>query len=277
LNLVTGGADVGNAISSHPDINKIVFTGSTATGKQIMSLASGNLKRLTLELGGNDAGIVLPDVDVKKIADELFLSCFHNNGQTCACLKRLYVHESVYSDVCEALVKIAKSIVVGNGMVEGVEIGPLQNKAQLNKVIELTNDAIASGGKLLVGGKQREGEGYFFPPTIISDIADGVRLVDEEQFGPVLPIIKYSNVDEVIAIANKNQNGLGGSIWSSNIPLATELASKMETGSVWINEHGTVQPDAPFGGVKQSGIGVEFGTLGLEEYTSVQTIKTSRR
>jgi acyl-CoA reductase-like NAD-dependent aldehyde dehydrogenase len=171
------------------------------------------------------------------------------------------VHESVYSDVCEALVKIAKSIVVGNGMVEGVEIGPLQNKAQLNKVIELTNDAIASGGKLLVGGKQREGEGYFFPPTI----------------GPVLPIIKYSNVDEVIAIANKNQNGLGGSIWSSNIPLATELASKMETGSVWINEHGTVQPDAPFGGVKQSGIGVEFGTLGLEEYTSVQTIKTSRR
>jgi len=277
LNLVTGGADVGNAISSHPDINKIVFTGSTATGKQIMSLASGNLKRLTLELGGNDAGIVLPDVDVKKIADELFLSCFHNNGQTCACLKRLYVHESVYNDVCDALVKIAKSVVVGNGMVEGVEIGPLQNKAQLNKVIELTNDAIASGGKLLVGGKQREGEGYFFPPTIISDIADGVRLVDEEQFGPVLPIIKYSNVDEVIATANKNQNGLGGSIWSSNIPLATELASKMETGSVWINEHGSVQPDAPFGGVKQSGIGVEFGTLGLEEYTSVQTIKTSRR
>ncbi|GAC18716.1 aldehyde dehydrogenase family protein [Paraglaciecola arctica] len=277
LNVITGNADVGNAISSHPDINKIVFTGSTATGKQIMSLASTNLKRLTLELGGNDAGIVLPDVDVEKIANELFLSCFHNNGQTCACLKRLYVHESIYADVCAALVKIAKEVVVGNGLDEGVEIGPLQNKAQLDKVIELTNDALANGGTLLVGGQVREGDGYFFPPTIIADISDGTRLVDEEQFGPVLPVIKYSNVDDVIAIANKNECGLGGSIWSSDIALATTLASKLETGSVWINEHGAVQPDAPFGGVKQSGIGVEFGLLGLEEYTSVQTIKTSRR
>jgi acyl-CoA reductase-like NAD-dependent aldehyde dehydrogenase len=277
LNVVTGNADVGNAISSHPNINKIVFTGSTATGKQIMSLASGSLKRLTLELGGNDAGIVLPDVDVQKIAQELFTSCFHNNGQTCACLKRLYVHESIYSEVCSALVKIAQSVTVGNGLDEGVDIGPLQNKAQLDKVIELTDDALANGGRLLVGGKMREGEGYFFPPTIIADITDGSRLVDEEQFGPVLPVIKYSNIEDVIATANKNENGLGGSIWSSNIPLATSLASKLETGSVWINEHGTVQPDAPFGGVKQSGIGVEFGTLGLEEYTSVQTIKISRR
>jgi len=277
LNIITGGADVGNAISSHPDINKIVFTGSTATGKQIMSLASTNLKRVTLELGGNDAGIVLPDANIDKIANELFLSCFHNNGQTCACLKRLYVHESIYEDVCAALVKIAKEVVVGNGLEEGVEIGPLQNKAQLDKVIELTNDAIANGGRVLVGGKAREGSGYFFPPTIIADVNDGMRLVDEEQFGPVLPVIKYSNIDDVINLANQNEAGLGGSFWSSNLDLARSLASRLETGSVWINEHGTIQPDAPFGGVKQSGIGVEFGTLGLEEYTSVQTIKTGRR
>lgn len=273
LNLVTGGAEVGNAISMHPDINKIVFTGSTPTGKKIMSLASSNLKRLTLELGGNDAGIVLPDVDVKAIANDLFLACFHNNGQTCACLKRLYVHESIYDEVCEELVSIANKVKVGNGLEEDTDLGPVQNKAQLEKVIELTEDALANGARLLVGGKARDGKGYFFPPTIIGDIADGSRLVDEEQFGPVLPVIRYANIDDVIAIANNNDCGLGGSIWSSDTELAYALASRLDTGSVWINEHGNVQPNAPFGGVKQSGIGVEFGQLGIEEYTSVQTIK----
>lgn len=276
LNIVTGDAEVGNAISSHPDINKIVFTGSTATGKNIMSAASRNLKRLTLELGGNDAGIVLPDADIDKIAESLFISCFHNNGQTCACLKRLYVHEDIYEDVCNALVEIARTVNVGNGLEEGTEIGPIQNQAQLDKVIELTDDAIANGAKLLIGGKQRNSAGYFFPPTIFADITDGFRLVDEEQFGPVLPIIKYSNVDDVIKTANDNENGLGGSIWSSDLVLATSLAARLETGSSWVNEHGALQPDAPFGGVKQSGIGVEFGELGLEEYTSVQTIKTNK-
>ena len=161
-------------------------------------------------------------------------------------------------------------------MEEGIEFGPVQNKAQLDKVIELTEDALANGAKLLAGGKVREGDGYFFPPTIIGDISNGSRLVDEEQFGPVLPIIKYTNIDDAINMANDNQFGLGGSIWSSNPELAYSLASRLETGSVWINEHGNVQPDAPFGGVKQSGLGVEFGQLGLEEYTSVQTIKVSK-
>ncbi|MEP4892535.1 MAG: aldehyde dehydrogenase family protein [Aliiglaciecola sp.] len=276
LNVITGDADVGNAISAHPDINKIVFTGSTPTGKKIMSLASSNLKRLTLELGGNDAGIVLPDADVKAIAQNLFLSCFHNNGQTCACLKRLYVHESIYDEVCNALVEFANTVKVGNGMDEETEFGPVQNKAQLDKVIELTEDALANGATLLAGGKVAEGEGYFFPPTIIGDISNGARLVDEEQFGPVLPVIKYTDIDEAIKMANDNQFGLGGSIWSSDTKQAYALASRLETGSVWINEHGNVQPDAPFGGVKQSGLGVEFGQLGLEEYTSVQTIKVSK-
>ncbi len=273
LNVVTGDAEVGTALTNHPDISKIVFTGSTATGKAIMQNAANDLKRLTLELGGNDAGIILPDVDVDAIANKLFTAAFHNNGQTCACLKRLYVHESIYDEVCEALVDQANSVVVGDGLNPESQLGPLQNPVQLSKVEELVNDALNNGGKLLAGGKRIEGDGYFYQPTLISEVNDGIRLVDEEQFGPALPIIRYSDVDEVIALSNQNEAGLGGSIWTNDISAATALAKKMETGSVWINDHGAIQPNAPFGGVKQSGIGVEFGEYGLEEYTSLQTIK----
>jgi acyl-CoA reductase-like NAD-dependent aldehyde dehydrogenase len=276
LNVVTGAESVGAAISAHPDINKIIFTGSTTTGKKIMESGAGNLKRLTLELGGNDAGIVLADVDVKAMAPKLFAAAFHNNGQTCACLKRLYVHENIYDEVCNELVALAKSVKVGNGLDEGIELGPVQNLAQLEKVQELANDAKLNGAKFLVGGSPGAGNGFFYPPTIVADISDGSRLVDEEQFGPILPVIKYSDIDEVIARSNNNPSGLGGSIWSSDAELAKSLASRMETGSVWINDHGSIQPNAPFGGVKQSGIGVEFGQYGLEEYTSLQTIKVCK-
>jgi acyl-CoA reductase-like NAD-dependent aldehyde dehydrogenase len=276
LNVITGDGPVGNVISNHPGINKIVFTGSTQTGKKIMSAASGNLKRLTLELGGNDAGILLADVDVKAIAPKLFAACFHNNGQTCACLKRLYVHESIYDEVCSEMAAIAKSVVVGDGLEEGTQLGPVQNKMQLTKVKELIDDAIQQGAKILAGGNNLGGDGYFYPPTIVSDISDGVRLVDEEQFGPVLPIIKYADINEVLTRSNNNECGLGGSVWSKDISKAKAIAAKMETGSVWINDHGAIQPNAPFGGVKQSGIGVEFGQYGLEEYVSLQTIKVCK-
>ncbi|NMG15618.1 aldehyde dehydrogenase family protein [Aromatoleum bremense] len=273
LNIVTGESGVGSAIAKHPDINKIVFTGSTPTGKNIMQNAAGNLKRLTLELGGNDAGIVLPDVDPKAIAPKLFGVGFHNNGQTCACLKRLYVHDSIYEEVCAELARIAKETVVGDGLVEGTQLGPVQNKAQLEFVQELVEDARAHGARILSGGKARTGGGFFFEPTVIADAKDGMRVVDEEQFGPVLPVIRYSDIEEVIARANDNDNGLGGSIWSNDRAQAAELALRLECGTAWVNEHGAVQPDAPFGGVKQSGLGVEFGRYGLEEYTSIQTLK----
>lgn len=273
LNIVTGESGVGSAIAKHPDINKIVFTGSTPTGKNIMQNAAGNLKRLTLELGGNDAGIVLPDVDPKAIAPKLFGVGFHNNGQTCACLKRLYVHDSIYEEVCAELARIAKETVVGNGLVEGTELGPVQNKAQMDFVQELVEDARAHGARILSGGKARPGGGFFFEPTVIADAKDGMRVVDEEQFGPVLPVIRYSDIDEVLVRANDNENGLGGSIWSKDRAKAAELALRLECGTAWVNEHGAVQPDAPFGGVKQSGLGVEFGRYGLEEYTSIQTLK----
>lgn len=273
LNIVSGGAAVGAAIARHPDINKIVFTGSTATGKKIMENAAGNLKRLTLELGGNDAGIVLPDVDPKAVAAKLFGASFHNNGQTCACLKRLYVHESIYEELCAELARIAGETIVGDGLAEATQLGPVQNKAQLAFVEELAEDARAHGARFLCGGRAREGKGYFFEPTVVADIADGSRLVDEEPFGPILPVIRYSDIDEVIARANRSPQGLGGSIWSNDPVAAAQLALRLECGTVWVNEHGAIQPDAPFGGVKQSGIGVEFGRHGLEEYCSIQTLK----
>ncbi len=275
LNLVTGapGSDVGPTMARHPGIAKIVFTGSTRTGRKIMENASGNLKRLTLELGGNDAGIVLADVDPKAVAAKLFGVAFHNNGQTCASLKRLYVHESIYEELCAELAKLAKATVVGDGLNHDTQLGPVQNKAQLAIVEELAADALAHGARFLSGGHVRAGSGYFYEPTVVADITDGIRLVDEEPFGPILPVIKYSDIDDVIRRANDNPSGLGGSIWSNDLAKAARLALRLECGTAWVNEHGAIQPDAPFGGVKQSGIGVEFGRYGLEEYTSIQTLK----
>jgi acyl-CoA reductase-like NAD-dependent aldehyde dehydrogenase len=273
LNLVTGGGEVGAALSSHPGVDKIVFTGSTRTGKRIMESAASSLKRLTLELGGNDAGIVLPDVDVKTVAPKLFGAGFHNNGQTCACLKRLYVHESQYEALCAELARLAGQVKVGDGLEAGVQLGPVQNRAQLDIVIALAEDARAQGGRFLSGGQVREGGGYFFEPAIVAGLSNGARLVDEEQFGPILPVIKYADVEQAIRLANDNPNGLGGSVWSADLRRATEVGKRLECGTVWINEHGAVQPDAPFGGVKQSGIGVEFGKQGLEEFTTIQTVK----
>jgi acyl-CoA reductase-like NAD-dependent aldehyde dehydrogenase len=276
FNIVTAEGGIGSAMAKHPDIQKIVFTGSTPTGKKIMGNACSNLKRLTLELGGNDAGIVLPDVNVKEVAPHIFAASFHNNGQTCAALKRLYVHQDIYEQMCEALAEIARSVVTGNGLDPGVDLGPLQNKEQFDLVCELAEDARKAGGRFLCGGQPMKGPGYFFPATLVADISDGTRLVDEEQFGPILPIIKYKDEDDALRRANNSPFGLGGSVWSANVEKAKKLAMRLECGTAWVNTHSTIQPNAPFGGVKQSGFGVEFGRYGLEEYTSIQTVKIAR-
>jgi acyl-CoA reductase-like NAD-dependent aldehyde dehydrogenase len=273
LNLVNGGGAVGAVLTGHPDVRKVVFTGSTPTGRQIMAGASATLKRLTLELGGNDAGIVLRGADVEAVAPKLFGAGFHNNGQTCACLKRLYVHASQYEAMCAELARLARSARVGNGLEAGTELGPLQNRTQLDIVNTLAADARQAGGRILAGGKAREGKGYFFEPTIVAGLTNGSRLVDEEQFGPILPVIRYDDLEDAIRLANDNASGLGGSVWSADTDAALAVAKRLECGSVWINEHGAVQPDAPFGGVKQSGMGVEFGKHGLAEFTSIQTVK----
>jgi acyl-CoA reductase-like NAD-dependent aldehyde dehydrogenase len=275
-NIVTGEGGIGRAMSGHKQIRKIVFTGSTPTGQNIMRNAAINLKRLTLELGGNDAGIVLPDADVNKIAQGIFQTAFLNMGQTCAALKRLYVHESLYDQLTEELEKIATAQTVGNGMDDGVTFGPVQNKAQFDLVNELIADAKANGAKVHAGAAIPKGSGYFISPTIISQVSDGTRVVDEEQFGPVLPIIKYRDVSDAIARANASENGLGGSVWGSDLELAQSVASQLECGTAWINGHAEVLPHAPFGGCKMSGFGVEFGLEGLLEYTVPQLLNINR-
>lgn len=272
VNIVTGddqAVNLGAAMAAHPDIRKIVFTGSCATGQKVMQTAAPTMKRLTLEMGGNDAGIVLPDADPVAIAEGLFWGAFINNGQTCAAMKRLYVHDSIHDAVCDALVAFARNIPVGPGSEETSILGPVQNQMQFDKLSRLVADA-ATRGQVLLGGQP--GEGLFYPPTIIAGLKNGDALVDEEQFGPALPIIRYTDIEEAIAAANDSPNGLGGSIWTSDIAAARKLALRMECGSVWINAHGAIQPNVPFGGVKQSGLGVEFGEEGLAEYTDLQAV-----
>ncbi|QDC10077.1 aldehyde dehydrogenase family protein [Oceanicola sp. D3] len=272
VNVVTGPDEIGAAMSAHPDIAKMVFTGSSATGVKVMRSAADTLKKLTLELGGNDAGIVLPDVDPAEIAEGLFWGAFINTGQTCGALKRLYVHDDVYDAVCEALTKLVAAMPMGSGLDENHVLGPLQNRMQFDKVVALVEDAKAKGGRVLTGGAPSTGPGNFYPITLVADLDNGVPLVDEEQFGPALPIIRYSDVDEVIARANDNPNGLGGSIWTRDLEQGRALALRLECGSVWINAHGAIRPDVPFGGTKQSGLGVEFGQAGLDEYCDRQVV-----
>lgn len=275
-NIVTGESGIGSGITRHPGINKIVFTGSTETGQTIMRGAADNLKRLTLELGGNDAGIVLADADVDTMAEGIFQTAFLNMGQTCAALKRLYVHDSIYEQMCSKLAELASAQVVGNGADEGVTFGPVTNQEQLDLVTELVDDVRDQSVRILSGGEPLAGQGYFYPPTIIADAKQGMRIVDEEQFGPVLPVIRYSDVDDAIAQANACDEGLGGSVWSTDLEKAQQVASQLECGTVWINGHAEVLPHAPFGGCKMSGFGVEFGLEGLLEYTHPQVVNINK-
>lgn len=241
-----------------------------------MSAVSSTLKRLTLELGGNDAGIILPDAkNLDEIALGVFQGAFLNMGQTCAALKRLYVHSSQYDEVCKKLTDIAKSQKVGNGMQDDVTFGPLTNQAQLDFISELVEDARKNGAKILCGGKRVNSKGYFYEPTIISEVDNTYRIVNEEQFGPVLPIIKYNSIEEAISLANDSDVGLGGSVWGETKE-AKKVALKLECGTSWVNKHAEVLPYVPFGGCKLSGFGIEFGQEGLLEFTQTHVINISK-
>ncbi|RAX43790.1 aldehyde dehydrogenase [Arthrobacter sp. AQ5-06] len=273
LTAVCGGPEVGARMAGHPAIGKIMFTGSTATGKAIMKTSADTVKRLTLELGGNDAGIVLPDADPKAIAGDLFWGAFINTGQTCAALKRLYVHDDIYEAVCEELTAVAATMPMGVGLDEANVLGPLQNKQQFDIVARLVQSAKDSGARVLLGGNPEPDQpGYFYPTTLVADIDNDNPLVAEEQFGPALPIIRYSTVDEAVAKANGLDAGLGASVWSSNPAEARKVAARIQAGTVWINSHGGVHPMVPFGGVKQSGYGLEFGVEGLKSLGVPQVI-----
>jgi acyl-CoA reductase-like NAD-dependent aldehyde dehydrogenase len=274
VNVISGGDDLGAALSRHPAVGKIVFTGSTTTGRKVMESAAASLKLLTLELGGNDAGIVLPDADPKAIAERLFWGAFINSGQTCGALKRLYVHSSIYSATCDALVDVANGVKMGDGMDTANVLGPIQNERQFNRVVKLVDEARAGGATILTGGRPL-GRGYFYPVTLVADIEEGTRLVDEEQFGPVLPIIRYSDVEDAIRRANGTEYGLDASVWGDNRMEAEKVAQKLEAGTVWINKHAQIAPHVPMGGIKSSGIGVEFGEEGLAAYTTIKIINAA--
>ena len=277
VNIITGEDHLGPMITEHPDIDKITFTGSTATGKKIMEGASGDLKRITLELGGNDASIVLPDADVEKVAEQLFWSSFSNAGQVCIAAKRVYIHKDIYDDLSKAIAEYAKTVVVGDGSQQGTGVGPIQNKKQYERVLELIQDAKDNGYQFLTGGdKDPSGTGYYVPITILDNPPEDARIVAEEQFGPVMPLLKFDSVDEVIERANNSEYGLAGAVWTKDTDKGVEIAEQLETGTVWINEFMHLSPFSPFGGHKQSGVGAEYGLDGLKEFTYPQVITVKR-
>jgi len=276
LNVVAGGDDLGAWISKHPVPRKLSFTGSVATGKKIMAAAAPDLKRVTLELGGNDPAIVLKDCDPAEVAPKLLENAFQNCGQLCVAIKRVYVEEELYAPIVEGMAEAAKAMKVGDGMDPETEMGPINNEPQYQRVLELLESAKKDGARFVTGGDAISADGYFIQPSIATDIADGSRLVDEEQFGPVVPIIPVRNVEDALERANGTHFGLGGSIWTKDRARGTELAGELECGTAWVNRHAAMSPFAPFGGHKWSGIGRENGSWGLDAFTELQVINVDR-
>ncbi len=272
VSVVSGGDDLGAWMTSHSAVGKVSFTGSVATGKAVMAAAAPGLKRLTLELGGNDAAIVLDDADPEALGKGLFWGAFINNGQICAGVKRVFVPESLHDDVVDVLAERARRLRIGPGTQPGVHLGPIQNKMQFDRVRGLVADALADGASAAAGGAPLEGPGYFFAPTILTGAREGMRIVDEEQFGPALPVLPYRTVEEAVDRANATRFGLSGSVWGTDLDRATDVAGRLDCGTAFVNDHLALDPALPFGGSKESGLGVENGPWGLEEFTQLQVV-----
>jgi acyl-CoA reductase-like NAD-dependent aldehyde dehydrogenase len=277
LNVLAGGDELGAWMTGHLGIDKISFTGSVATGKKVLASAAGTLKRVTLELGGNDPAIILDDVDPKAIAKKVFFASFVNSGQVCMAIKRIYAHERIYDELCAALVAEAKKTKVGNGLDPGTELGPLQNKMQYDKVVGIINDTRKAGAKILTGGEVPPGPGYFLPPTLVADVDETSRLVQEEQFGPIVPIMKFSDVEDAIRRANDTRYGLSGSVWTKDTKRGAEIAARLEVGTAWVNQHRATSAFVPFGGAKESGLGRQYSSLGLKSYMEPEVVSVAKQ
>lgn len=271
FNVISGGDDLGPRMTAHKGFAKISFTGSTATGRRVMESAAKDLKRITLELGGNDAAIILPDVDVDAVAAQLFEGAFHNTAQVCVATKRMYIHADIYDRLRDRLHELAKATPVGDGAQQGNRYGPVQNEPQYRRVLNLLEDARATGLTLLEGSAVPEA-GYFVPLTLVDNPPEASRVVQEEAFGPVLPLLKWNDLDDVIARANDSDYGLAGAVWSADVAKATEIAHRLDTGTVWINQNLQSTPFTPLAGAKQSGFGQENGLAGLLEFTRPKSI-----
>ncbi|WP_336951012.1 MULTISPECIES: aldehyde dehydrogenase family protein [Sphingobium] len=272
LNVISGRDHLGPLMSGHPGIDKISFTGSTATGKAVMRSAAGNLKRVTLELGGNDPAIVLADADAEAVAERLFWGAFRNAGQVCIAAKRIYVHDAIYDRFAARMVELARAHPPVRGDAPGARIGPVQNRVQFDRVKAMIEEARSSGLRFLSEPGEMAGPGNFIAPTIIDNPPDDAPVVREEPFGPLLPLLRFSDLDDAIRRANDSEFGLASSVWSADIERATAVGRQLEAGTVWLNTIHCMTPTLPFAGHKQSGIGIENSTEGLLEYTNVQVL-----
>jgi aldehyde dehydrogenase (NAD+) len=277
LNVISGGDALGPWLTAHAGIDKIAFTGSTATGKRVMASAAESLKRITLELGGNDPGIVLPDIDPQALAPQLFWASFGNAGQVCLATKRLYVHEAVYGAVRDALVDYAAGVRIGDGADPATQIGPISNCVQYGRLCDLLADCRAQGHRFACGGAALPGPGYFIAPSIIDNPPEDARIVQEEQFGPILPLMAFATADEVVERANRGPYRLGATIWAGDETAAWALGERLSSGNVWINESRPLSPLVPFAGHGQSGFGIENGLEGMMEYTLARTASIRRQ
>jgi aldehyde dehydrogenase (NAD+) len=279
INIVTGpGGSVGEELAAHPEVDKVAFTGSTEVGRRIMQLASGTVKKVTLELGGKSANIILPDADLDLAIDGSLFATFLHQGQVCESGTRLLVPESLHDEVLERLVARTREIVVGDAADLESGMGPLVSDVQLQTVKRYVEIGKQEGARVVVGGKQPKGldQGYFFEPTIFDGVTNDMRIAQEEIFGPVLSVITYKNTGEALQIANDSIYGLAGGIWSQDIPEAISLAKRIRTGTVWINDFHLLNDVSPFGGYKQSGVGKELGMHGLLEYTIAKHIHVAQ-
>ncbi|MFI6761030.1 aldehyde dehydrogenase family protein [Micromonospora sp. NPDC050417] len=272
VNVVSGSGGLGSWLSGHPGIDKVSFTGSTQTGRAVMAGAAPTLTRITLELGGNDPAIVLPDVDVPGMAEKLFWAAFSNTGQICLAAKRIYIHADIYEELTQALAAYAATVRIGDPRQEGTQLGPISNRRQYETVLDLVEDCRRQGYTFLTGGTPEPGPGFFVPVTLVDNPPEESRIVREEQFGPVLPLLRFDDVDDVVARANAGEYALGASVWSADPDAALAVARRLDAGTVWVNEIMHLTPQVAFGGRKQSGIGVESGHDGLIEFTEAQTI-----
>lgn len=274
LQTIVDANDLGHLLTAHPGVAHVSFTGSTATGKKVLASTADGLKRSTLELGGNDAALVLDDADVDAVAPAIFRAATLNAGQICLAAKRIYAPAALYDRLCDALAKLAGEAVVGDGLEQGTQIGPIQNCLQFEKLLGYLAEAQKSG-RVMAGGKRLDRDGFFVPPTVVRDIPDDSSLVSEEQFGPIIPVLPYDSLDDAIARINASDYGLGGTIWTSDAARGEAVARRIESGTIWVNRHLDLPFDVPFGGAKQSGIGRQQGIEGLEEFTQARVVNVN--